>query len=648
MQAIHYISDFKFFSGRNTGGKYSSVVEALRAHLKYIGRDEKGVFKFNFDISSWLKRAREEIGKRWDSRVALKFVMALPYSVDENNVEEWISYVSDFIGKNLNVPKENITICAHLHKSKAGFYNPHLHIVVFPRDRKGKKLRITKKDLSEFHRKWQEFLKKQGFKVVKLPEEERIPHIGLRLNYDKEAQEFYKTYLRIRELERELNHRRRGEEREEKREEKRARELEIGLLEKGLAFLGGIMGNFRENQYNEVVKHLKELGYSDDDKVVVFLSNHDGEVYQKVFDVKKLKDKKMLSFLAYKNAKGFSVYMSVNTLKPNAKTRKKEDFKEKQRRIYLDLDSKEVSAGKLVHRLYYILRKYGLPNPTRIIRTSKGNYQVFWLLDREVDYRLLEEVMKKLNYELEIDKTQDVSRVFRLPAFFNRKKGKGELVKSLKHLIVKQAGKEIGKIIATGKPASADSFLKLIEEPTLPAPKDKDDEIREQTRKKIAEIRKKLEQRRITATNWQTSVLKVAENKVKQFSKAEYRKLYKELFRNEDSEIRKLSQIALNRNVGKSPSEVELALLGLIYAKYDGNPPDEVLQKVLEKIYTLAKARGKYNPNDYVRRTLEKVEEFWRKNSTKQENPHQDNGNLSEKLKNQRKRLKIHHSRRKI
>jgi len=618
LEAIHYISDFTFFSGRNTGGKYSSVIDALRSHFNYIGRNQEGVFRFNFDVKGFIEKAKEEIKKRWDSRVALKFVIALPLSVSKDNVEEWGKKVQEFVAENLNVPTEYVAVCIHLHQSKSGVYNPHAHIVVYPRNREGKKLRLKRKDLSDFHRRWQEFLRKEGYKIHKLPEDERIPHIGLRLNYDKEAQELYKTYREIQEskkrlrgLEKEINHRKR-EERERKREKSKEFQISYGVVL--LSFLKDILGGnmeFRKKQKEELERHFRELGYADDDKVVIFMTNHkDGaekEVYHRIFTISDLKSERVLRFLSYKNANGFSIYMSINTLKPEAKSRKKEDFREKQRRIYIDLDSKKLSSSALIHKVFELMRLYGLPNPTRILRTSRGNYQFFWYLDKEVEYSTLEEIMRKINYELDVDKTQDVARVFRLPYFYNRKPNKGDLVKPVESLYVLNSKKEkIGEIRATGEPASADTFLKLLEGIKLPAPKSENEEnIREQVRKKLDKIEPKSEPRWKKEVAEKMKEIPKPSAKIDNFEK--YKSYYLSLFAEENKEIWKLAQIALKRNMDKSPSEVEMALLGLLYTKYEGNPPQDLLDKVLQRIYHLAILRGKYDPSGYVQRTLEKV-----------------------------------------
>jgi hypothetical protein len=231
MNTIHYISDFKYFSGRKVNGKYSNVVDALRAHLRYIGRKAEGVFTFNLNINDWVKKAKEEIKKRWDSRVALKFVIALPTIVKEKDVENVYRFLTEFIAKQLDVDPKNISVAIHLHKGISGNYNPHAHILVYPRTRNGKKLRLNRKDLQNFHKEWEKRLKELGFGIKKDAEDLRLMHLGQKLYYDKEAQELYRTYLEAKRLTQEietlkrLNHRS-----EEKEEEKGVKAIGRGKM----------------------------------------------------------------------------------------------------------------------------------------------------------------------------------------------------------------------------------------------------------------------------------------------------------------------------------------------------------------------------------------------------------------------------------
>jgi len=77
---IHQIGDFVWFSERNTSGKYGSVISALQSHIEYV--ESKAVAVFN-SARNILSKAKEELKRRWDSRIALKFFMAVPKDWNE-------------------------------------------------------------------------------------------------------------------------------------------------------------------------------------------------------------------------------------------------------------------------------------------------------------------------------------------------------------------------------------------------------------------------------------------------------------------------------------------------------------------------------------------------------------------------------------
>lgn len=467
MVVIHQISDFKYFSNKQTlGSKYPDVHKALRAHIKYITRKDPNVVAFNLEPEKWLKWSKDEVSKRWDSRVALKFNISLPVDATKDNVEFFKDVLLNFLSETLNVPKEHIGIAFHFHKSITGTYNPHAHILIYPRDFQGKKLRKNKKDLKEFHRKWDKTLESLGYKVRREKEEAKISMLK-GLHHNSSAQELYamkkelQHLFKVCELSEKYSQERGREEEREKIETLKVEEPPLKWKLKET-----IMERTSANAQKETtLKFLNALGYKDEDTICILLVNHqENKAEQKFIKVKQLRDDRFLSFLRFKNANGYSVYISVNTLKDNAKNRKKESFREKQKRIYLDLDAKGVPPSEMVKRLWSFLKLHNLPNPTLITRSSKGNYQVYWLLDEEVDYKILEGIMERINTELELDPTQDVARVFRLAGFRNKKPSRdNEVVTIVNELTLKTPALSKEKIVSTFKPASFESFRKLIE-----------------------------------------------------------------------------------------------------------------------------------------------------------------------------------------
>jgi len=621
METIHYISDFTYFSGKKVSPKYGNVLNALREHIRYIARKEQGVFTFNLNPKGWLEKAKTEILKRWDSRVALKFVMALPLNTNQENVNEIAKVLQDFIAKELNVNPENVSIAIHLHKGKSGNYNPHAHILVYPRDRNGKKLRLNRKDLSRFHRKWQETLKRLGFKIRFNPDDLKIPHLGVKLYYDKTAQELYKTYLMLKEKQKtvkwlEENHARRSSAGAELLG--KGEEFEVKELDAWKDYLKRLINkdakNFREKQKKALAKHFKRLGYNPKDKIAIVLVNHrTGKTLQRVVKVEDVLTDKYLAFLSGKNAEGYSVYASINVLKDNAKKRRKEDFKPKQKRIYLDLDAKNVKSQELIHKLYDYLNLKGLPQPSHIVKSSKGNYQVYWTLDEDVDFQTLERIMLKMNIDLGLDHTQDVSRVFRLPYFRNKKPNKDDLVVNIDALNVLVNGKKVGQIKATGKTVKFEDFERLVEEKVdLPQPKHLSIDGLDPEIERIVENERR-----------QKEIKEIKEFQSLGFKRetAEYYKLLSDLIDElctkeiEDYyiDLKQFVKIAFERNKDKSPSEIDLALVGLIFKRFNGKPPLAIKRFLRQLLKVSAKRRGKRTPETYVNLTLSKVESYYDK-----------------------------------
>jgi hypothetical protein len=414
METINYISDFKF----------ENDLSKVLAHSNYV---QNGAIKtlgqvLNLDIKKIERVGVDELSKRKDSRIMLKFNMAL----DNNKIIKLVE-LQDFISKKLNVNKNNIAIAEHQAESQFGNENRHAHIIIFPpRDIAGKKLRLTKKDLSDFHKSWKEFLIQKSFTIKENEIKEK--HLGIGLRYDKDKQETYINNQEIKELEQ-----------DKKQIEKRIKiayqtnsiiqELpEKTSKEKLISLLP------TTSQEKAVLEHFNRLQYNKDDKISILAVNKEtGEVKQRALTViNAIKDIPVFNRL---NKAGFNIYHSINSLLPDEKIgRLKSDFRASQNIIYLDLDCKnDKKAGKQnIERLNDYIKKYNIPSPNQIVRTSEGNYQVYWVLDKKVEFNKLENIMKTMNKALNLDYTQDISRVFRLPGFINQKQGKtGDKVENL-------------------------------------------------------------------------------------------------------------------------------------------------------------------------------------------------------------------------
>ena len=121
-----------------------------------------------------------------------------------------------------------------------------------------------------------------------------------------------------------------------------------------------------------------------------------------------------LGWLAFENCRGGNVYFSINPLVPGA-TRRTKDAVAEAKGLYLDLDSDGDA------KLAAIRRSENVPQPSAVIQTSTGKYQVLW---RVHGFTIPEQeaMLKVLAETFGGDRAcTDCARVFRLPGFFNRK-----------------------------------------------------------------------------------------------------------------------------------------------------------------------------------------------------------------------------------
>lgn len=178
---IHYISDFT----------YIREPKHLKAHINYILRSKakpQSTLLVADKINVWMERAQFEKNKRHDSVIALKFVVALPN--DRLNDTKFYSEVGHFLRTFFNIEMENVDLTIH----RDNVENLHAHVLIYPRDIHGKKLRLNKKDLARFHKEWDVFLKRNGYEIVKDELEDRISHIGYMLHKDPEVKVAYHRY----------------------------------------------------------------------------------------------------------------------------------------------------------------------------------------------------------------------------------------------------------------------------------------------------------------------------------------------------------------------------------------------------------------------------------------------------------------------
>lgn len=184
METIHQISDFKYVS--KVSGKYKSKKQIVYEHIRYIQKTATATLGDKQKIIDNV----ELLDKRYDSRVLLKFHIAIPRTSKED-AKEWLHILDRYIKEQLKV--NDVFLALHYNEN-----NPHIHVAISPRTVDGKALRVQPGDLRRFHQNWKELLEKRGYSIKKY--EDSI-YFDRRVEYDNEYRELMKEY---RQAQREL------------------------------------------------------------------------------------------------------------------------------------------------------------------------------------------------------------------------------------------------------------------------------------------------------------------------------------------------------------------------------------------------------------------------------------------------------------
>jgi RepB DNA-primase from phage plasmid len=155
--------------------------------------------------------------------------------------------------------------------------------------------------------------------------------------------------------------------------------------------------------------------YEADDRLAIVLKNtQSGQTIQRLSQAGKIASPDFQAWLRHMNARRMEVYISMNSLKPQATGRTKADVAA-IRHVYLDFDHDGTSA---VHKM---LRRDDVPQPNYILNTSSDKWQVVWKVDG-FEKRTAESLQRNLVAETEADPAAtDCNRVLRVPGFYNHK-----------------------------------------------------------------------------------------------------------------------------------------------------------------------------------------------------------------------------------
>lgn len=162
------------------------------------------------------------------------------------------------------------------------------------------------------------------------------------------------------------------------------------------------------------------------DRLAIVLRNQ-AHTVQRIVNAARITEPSFEEWLRYKNDKElYDIYVGMNALKPDARTRTKEDI-HIVRHLYLDLDEDGPSA------LQRIRESKLVPAANYTINTSPGKYQLVWTVEN-VSPGQAESLLRAMARTFGGDPAAtDSTRVLRIPGFKNRKYETEFLVRAEKH-----------------------------------------------------------------------------------------------------------------------------------------------------------------------------------------------------------------------
>jgi hypothetical protein len=152
-----------------------------------------------------------------------------------------------------------------------------------------------------------------------------------------------------------------------------------------------------------------------DDWIAVLLKSHEtGGTAQRVGPLSLVTNPRFQAWLRAENARRFSVFVSVNAIRPQRKARTRDAIGE-IRHVFLDADRDGPSV------LARINARPDLPPPSFVVHSSPNRLHVLWRVSGFAKEGV-EALQKRLAMELGTDKAAtSCAQLTRLPGFFNHK-----------------------------------------------------------------------------------------------------------------------------------------------------------------------------------------------------------------------------------
>jgi hypothetical protein len=160
---------------------------------------------------------------------------------------------------------------------------------------------------------------------------------------------------------------------------------------------------------------LLRVGYDSDDWAAVFLKSYrTGETCQRLAPVSQIAGPRFLSWLRARNAGGWNIYVSVNAVNPQHRSRARDSIAA-VRHLFIEIDHDAADA------LASLAARRDLPAPSYLLHSSRNRVHVLWRV-KAFETTRVEALQKQLAHELKADTAAtSCSQMTRLPGFFNHK-----------------------------------------------------------------------------------------------------------------------------------------------------------------------------------------------------------------------------------
>ena len=161
----------------------------------------------------------------------------------------------------------------------------------------------------------------------------------------------------------------------------------------------------------------------EDRLAVVLIDRRSGVVTQRIASVNQIATPEFQVWLKIENRSGRDVFVSMNALSDDARTRTRTDVAT-IRHLYLDFDENGTRAVQTLQT------RVDIPKPNYLVNTSPDHWQVSWKV-QGFGKEQAEAMMRELVREFGADPAAtDCARVMRVPGFVNHKRHPAHLVRA--------------------------------------------------------------------------------------------------------------------------------------------------------------------------------------------------------------------------